>query len=66
LIQFKQVTNGHHCYQNACAERLNGILKVEFLFLPPDNLALARLLVEQAAQLYNQERPHLALQLLHC
>ena len=55
------MTDGHDCYQNALAERVNGILKDEFLFLLPDDLAQARLLVEQAVHLYNEERPHLAL-----
>ena len=51
----------YDCYQNALAERVNGILKDEFLFVLPDDLAQARLLVEQAVHLYNEERPHLAL-----
>lgn len=55
------MTDGYDCYQNALAERVNGILKDEFLFLLPDDLAQARLLVQQAVHLYNEERPHLAL-----
>ena len=58
------MTDGYDCYQNALAERVNGILKDEFLFVLPDNLAQARLLVEQAVHLYNEERPHLALNYL--
>jgi len=58
------MTDGYDCYQNALAERVNGILKDEFLFLLPDDLAQARLLVKQAVYLYNQERPHLALNYL--
>lgn len=58
------LTDGYDCYQNALAERVNGILKDEFLFTLPDDLAQARLLVKQAVQLYNHERPHLALHLL--
>ena len=58
------MTDGYDCYQNALAERVNGILKDEFLFVVPDDLAQARLLVEQAVSLYNQERPHLALKYL--
>ena len=46
------------------AERVNGILKDEFLFMLPDELAQARLLVGQAVHLYNEERPHLALNYL--
>ena len=58
------MTDGHDCYQNALAERVNGILKDEFLFMLPDELAQARLLVDQAVHLYNEERPHLALNYL--
>ena len=58
------MTDGYDCYQNALAERVNGILKDEFLFVLPDELAQARLLVDQAVHLYNEERPHLALNYL--
>jgi len=43
---------------------VNGILKEEFLFLLPDDLAQARLLVQQGVYLYNKERPHLPLHYL--
>ncbi|GAA4006386.1 hypothetical protein GCM10022408_17700 [Hymenobacter fastidiosus] len=39
-------TDGYDCYQNALAERVNGILKDEFLFVLPDDLTQARLLVD--------------------
>ena len=58
------MTDGYDCYQNALAERVNGILKDEFLFVLPDDGAQARLLVDQAVQLYNEERPHLSLNYL--
>ncbi len=58
------MTNGYDGYQNALAERVNGILKDEFLFVLPDDLAQARLLVDQAVHLYNEERPCLALNYL--
>ena len=58
------MTDGYDCYQNALAERVNGILKDEFLFVLPDDLAQARLLVDQAVHLYNEEQPHLALNYL--
>lgn len=58
------MTDGYDCYQNALAERVNGILKDEFLFVLPDDLTQARLLVDQAVHLYNEERPHLALNYL--
>jgi len=51
-----------NCYDNAVAERVNGILKLEYglddTFV---DLAHAQLAVEQAVWLYNHERPHLAL-----
>jgi len=51
-----------NCYDNALAERMNGILKCEYglddLFL---NLEHVRLAVEQAVWLYNYDRPHLSL-----
>lgn len=56
------MTDGYDCYQNALAERVNGILKGEFLLHRPENLEQARLMVSQSVQIYNQERPHLALQ----
>ena len=52
------------CSQNALAERVNGILKEEFLFLLPTDVAEARLLVAQAVQRYNHERPYLSLNYL--
>ena len=58
------MTDGYDCYQNALAERVNGILKDEFLFVLPDDGAQARLLVDQAVYLYNEERPHLTLNYL--
>jgi len=51
-----------NCYENALAERVNGILKIEYAL---DDLftdfAHAQAAVEQAIWLYNYERPHLAL-----
>ena len=41
------MTDGHDCYQNALAKRVDGILKDKFLFILPDYLAQARLLVDQ-------------------
>ena len=58
------MTDGYDCYQNALAERVNGILKDEFLFMLPNDLAQARLLVDQAMYLYNEKRPHSALNCL--
>jgi putative transposase len=56
------MTDGYDCYQNALAERINGILKTEFLLGRPQNLEQARRMVRQSVDIYNKERPHLALQ----
>lgn len=55
------MTDGYDCYQNALAERVNGILKMEFLLARPKDLAEARKMVDQSVQTYNSRRPHLAL-----
>ena len=56
------MTEQNHCYENAQAERLNGILKQEYglggrFRSKSDALAAVR----QAVQLYNHRRPHQAL-----
>lgn len=56
------MTEEDHCYENAQAERLNGILKQEYGLggrLP--SKTYARVAVEQAVHLYNTRRPHTAL-----
>lgn len=55
------MTDGYDCYQNALAERINGILKEEFLIVKPKSLKQAKQMIKQAVMLYNQRRPHLAL-----
>ncbi|WP_408101434.1 IS3 family transposase [Stutzerimonas sp. VN223-3] len=55
------MTDGYDCYQNAMAERVNGILKNELLMQSPADLTQARRMVREAIDIYNQERPHLAL-----
>ncbi|BCA29865.1 integrase core domain-containing protein [Metapseudomonas otitidis] len=55
------ITDGYDCYQNALAERVNGILKNELLEHPPADLGQARRMVREAVDIYNRERPHLAL-----
>ncbi len=51
-----------NCYDNALAERVNGILKIEYgLGHRFATIAQARLAVFQAIWLYNHERPHLSL-----
>lgn len=56
------MTEERHVYENAKAERVNGILKSEFLL--GEQLAsfdVAEQLVKEAIQIYNQERLHLSL-----
>lgn len=55
------MTDGYDCYQNALAERINGILKGEFLMVKPNNIKEAKKMIKQAIKLYNNRRPHLAL-----
>jgi transposase InsO family protein len=55
------MTDGYDCYQNALAERVNGILKNEFLLNKPKDLIEARLMVKQSIKIYNEQRPHLSL-----
>lgn len=55
------MTDGYDCYQNALAERVNGILKTEFLLSRPADLEQARKLVDESVRIYNTERPHLSL-----
>lgn len=55
------MTDGYDCYQNAMAERVNGILKTEFLLYRPKDLADAVKMVDESVQIYNRERPHLSL-----
>ena len=55
------MTDGYDCYQNALAERVNGILKQEFLLEScPDGKELESL-IHESIQIFNQERPHLSL-----
>lgn len=55
------MTDGYDCYQNALAERINGILKHEFLFTRCNNYQDLNLLIKQSIDIYNNNRPHLAL-----
>lgn len=55
------MTDGYDCYQNALAERVNGILKEEFLLHRPGNLEEARQMVKESIRIYNEKRPHLSL-----
>ena len=56
------MTQENHCYENAKAERLNGILKQEYgLGGTLSDKAGAQALTRQAVMLYNDHRPHTAL-----
>lgn len=55
------MTDGDDCYQNALAERVNGILKTEFLLVQPGDVDQARTMVNESVEIYNSQRPHLAL-----
>ena len=56
------MTERHHCAENAMAERVNGILKHEFgLRNRFKTIAAARQALSQAIWIYNNLRPHLAL-----
>ena len=56
------MTEKYHCYENAVAERVNGILKDEYgmdaYFKTKEQAVKA---FYQAVELYNGRRPHLAL-----
>jgi transposase InsO family protein len=56
------MTEENHCYENAIAERVNGILKDEF-YLDQNfgNVELARSASKNAIKLYNNKRLHLSL-----
>ncbi|WP_155395540.1 IS3 family transposase, partial [Vibrio owensii] len=55
------MTDGYDCYQNALAERVNGILKQEFLLYRSRNIEELKQLVKQSVSIYNNMRPHLSL-----
>ena len=56
------MTEDNHCYENALAERVNGILKDEFyLDQTFDSLPHAKRAAKNAINLYNQIRLHLSL-----
>ncbi len=57
------VTDGHDCFQNALAERVNGVLKGEFLLQRAVDVEPARKMVEQSVRIYNTQRPHLSLKM---
>lgn len=58
------MTDENHCYQNAIAERVNGILKDELdLDMEFPNFGLLKKAVDDAVYVYNEERTHWSLHL---
>lgn len=55
------MTDGYDCYQNALAERINGILKGEFLIDRCNTAKELKLLIKESITTYNNKRPHLSL-----
>ena len=55
------MTDGYDCYQNALAERINGILKNEFLINKCNDGKELEVLIEESIDTYNNRRPHLSL-----
>lgn len=56
------MTEENHCYENAVAERINGILKDEYLLgINFKTKSIARTACRQAVHYYNTDRPHLSL-----
>ena len=55
------MTDGYDCYQNALAERVNGILKQEFLLHRCRTFEDLKVMIGQSVTIYNRLRPHLSL-----
>lgn len=74
--KYVQTLNKHHIQismtensdprENAIAERVNGILKTEWIndFKLKDNIAENQVIISRFIQLYNTERPHMSIQML--
>jgi transposase InsO family protein len=63
-VEISMTENGDPL-ENPVAERINGIIKNEYLFdLEMDNLQNAKIALHEAIQLYNYERPHLSIGML--
>ncbi|WP_083253284.1 integrase core domain-containing protein [Flavivirga aquatica] len=59
------MTEQYDPYQNAIAERINGILKHEFLMNTDKvDINMMRKIVAQSIKIYNTKRPHLSCNLL--
>jgi len=55
------MTDGYDCYQNALAERINGILKGEFFIHTCNTAKELKRLIKESITTYNNKRPHLSL-----
>ena len=56
------MTQNGDVYQNAVAERVNGILKIDFLLNHTfESIQQATANAKQSISIYNKERPHLSL-----
>jgi len=56
------MTEENHVYENAVAERVNGILKDEFLLgVRFNSKEIAQQAVDEAIRIYNTERPHFSI-----
>ncbi|HTK22445.1 MAG TPA: IS3 family transposase [Mucilaginibacter sp.] len=63
-IQISMTENGDPL-ENAIAERINGILKNEYLkYYEVDNIKDARKRLHDAVRLYNEQRPHMSIGML--
>jgi len=58
------MTENSDPYENAIAERVNGILKTELLQVKYDNEQQASKAIQKAVTIYNTKRPHLSIGLL--
>ena len=53
------MTNNGDPYENAVAERINGILKQEFMIdTYHQDTAIMKIIVKEAVEIYNNQRPH--------
>ena len=53
------MTESYDPYANAIAERINGILKQEFLaFIKTDEFSVMKQVISQSINIYNDKRPH--------
>lgn len=60
-IQISMTENGDPL-ENAIAERINGIIKEEYLYdYQVDNIVEAQKLLNKAVELYNTDRPHMSI-----